>query len=283
MNSDEENISRLYQQGKKPKPSAGIDDSILSAARDALRDDDIQHNVILHRKQAKKITARKTPLFASPFSGGWRAPASIAAILVLTVILVPLLQQQEQQPSIPSFSDDEAVLMKQNSIMKLNAEKENGQATALTTKRKQVDVLQQQQMQQSAQPSAENMQTRSFAKPLVNEEKTAAARVKVAAPETELSPSHKAQSAPVAANAASLNAKTPIASTAMKQQNRLMPVADDAQRTIMPAKKWLQKIQQLIARGDIQLAQDEFDAFTLHYPDEDVDPLISRELKVAPY
>ncbi len=87
--SDDENISKLYQRGKQEKPPAHLDDSILNAARDAFDVSDGQAGNVTQIKDTAK----------SPFSGGWPATASIAAVLIITVILVPLINQESDVPS----------------------------------------------------------------------------------------------------------------------------------------------------------------------------------------
>ena len=74
MSNDDEHISSLYHQADKPEPSAELDDAILGASRKAIE---------------KPAKAR------GPFTGGWPAAASIAAVIVITVILVPVLKRQE--------------------------------------------------------------------------------------------------------------------------------------------------------------------------------------------
>ncbi len=86
---DDENISKIYQRGKQGKPPAHLDDSILNAARDAVDVPDGQVDK----------TPQKNDIAKSPFSGGWPATASIAAVLIITVILVPLINQESDVPS----------------------------------------------------------------------------------------------------------------------------------------------------------------------------------------
>ena len=95
---DDENISKLYQRGKQGKPPAHLDDSILNAARDAVDVSDGQAGNVTQIKDTAK----------SPFSGGWPATASIAAVLIITVILVPLINQESDvPPSVPVVTPEE--------------------------------------------------------------------------------------------------------------------------------------------------------------------------------
>ena len=60
-----EDLSSLYEQGKKEEPSAAIDKYILQAARNAVSE--------------KKATG------TGPFNGSWQMPAALAAVLILAV------------------------------------------------------------------------------------------------------------------------------------------------------------------------------------------------------
>ena len=60
-----EDLSSLYEHGKKEEPSAAIDKYILQAARNAVSE--------------KKVTG------TSPFGGSWQMPVALAAVLILAV------------------------------------------------------------------------------------------------------------------------------------------------------------------------------------------------------
>ena len=81
MSNDDEFISSIYQKAGKPEPPTGLDEAILTASRNAV-----------------DKPARAT----SPFAGRWPAVASIAAVIVITVILVPILRQEQPQQSVPA-------------------------------------------------------------------------------------------------------------------------------------------------------------------------------------
>jgi len=88
---DDEDISKIYQRGKQ-EPSAHLDDKILNAARDAV---DAPSTALNDKVQVNSKTK-------SPFSGGWPATASIAAVLIITVILVPLINNELDSPEVQS-------------------------------------------------------------------------------------------------------------------------------------------------------------------------------------
>jgi hypothetical protein len=100
---DDENISKLYQRGKQGTPPAHLDDSILNAAREAVDVPDSQTG----------NETRKNGIAKSPFSGGWPATASIAAVLIITVILVPLINRESDISSnAPVVTPEEESLAK---------------------------------------------------------------------------------------------------------------------------------------------------------------------------
>ena len=110
---DDENISKIYQRGKQGKPPAHLDDSILNAARDAV---DVSGGQIGNETQINDAVKIKN-IAKSPFSGGWPATASIAAVLVITVILVPLINQESDVPSsAPVVTPEEEPLAKSADI-----------------------------------------------------------------------------------------------------------------------------------------------------------------------
>jgi hypothetical protein len=92
MNNDDDKISDLYHKADAPGPSKTLDETILAASRAASQ---------------KPSSAR------GPFSAGWTATVSIAAVILIAVILVPVIRQQEpaQIPTPPTM--DEAPLQKQ--------------------------------------------------------------------------------------------------------------------------------------------------------------------------
>ena len=95
MTTDEDKISSLYQQAKnhdakESGPPAHLDKAILKAA----------HEAVEHVSPVDELSVVK-----GPFSGGWRATVSIAAVLIITVILVPLIEQEEPVPAFDAQID----------------------------------------------------------------------------------------------------------------------------------------------------------------------------------
>jgi len=80
MKQDDDKIRELYRQSASEQPPAHVDDAILAASR-------------------KAVLSR--PRSAAPFSGRWQLPASLAAVVVVAVLLVPLLQQEPRDSEVP--------------------------------------------------------------------------------------------------------------------------------------------------------------------------------------
>ena len=72
MSDADEKISRLYRETGDQEPSRKLDDAILRASREA----------------------SKKPARTGPFSATWPAAASVAAIMVIAIILIPVLKQE---------------------------------------------------------------------------------------------------------------------------------------------------------------------------------------------
>lgn len=82
MNDDmnDDRISKIYRSGDQPSPPPSLDAAILQAAR----------------KAAEPVPpSRRAPF--SPF-GSRLAPLSVAAVVLVTVLLVPALLKEEQTP-----------------------------------------------------------------------------------------------------------------------------------------------------------------------------------------
>jgi len=90
MSTDEEKITRLYQQGKEQGPPEQLDQLILKAARQAV--------------EQKPVETRAS----SPFSGAWLVAMPVAAVLVIIVILAPFIKQFQSSAPVPDRLKAEA-------------------------------------------------------------------------------------------------------------------------------------------------------------------------------
>jgi len=68
----DEHLSSIYKETSQDMPAADLDDAIVAAAR-------------------RETASRPHPAF-SPFSGSWRIPAAVAALVVLSFSLVTLME-----------------------------------------------------------------------------------------------------------------------------------------------------------------------------------------------
>jgi hypothetical protein len=101
---DDNALSDIYTQFSREEPSDELDDRVLSAAKKA---------VASEKAAAKKVRG--------PFSGQWRVPVSLAAVIVLSVIVVVTIEREhfdtltsapEQsivQPEAPPATDHDDV------------------------------------------------------------------------------------------------------------------------------------------------------------------------------
>lgn len=74
---DDNALSDIYTQFSREEPSAELDERVLSAAKNA---------VVFEDAAAKKVRG--------PFSGQWMVPASLAAVIVLSVIVVVAIERE---------------------------------------------------------------------------------------------------------------------------------------------------------------------------------------------
>ncbi len=84
---EDEGLSALYRQGRGVEPPEHLDRAILATSREAV-------------KARPRV----------PFSGGWPIPLSMAAVLLITVLLVPAMRDQaERRPGGDVQSEAPAV------------------------------------------------------------------------------------------------------------------------------------------------------------------------------
>ncbi len=88
MKQDDDRIRDLYRQSASEQPPTHVDEAILAASRKAV-------SAKCPRAPSRLLRS------AAPFSGRWQLPASLAAVLIVTVLLVPLLQQESRDTEIP--------------------------------------------------------------------------------------------------------------------------------------------------------------------------------------
>ncbi len=290
MSTDKETISKLYKQGEKSGPTAALDDAILSAARNA-----VQNN-------AQQTSQSATT--GSPFSGGWRASFSIAAVLVISVILIPLLQQEEKTqevtaqkkvaPVTSSIKNDSSILIKEYEEDSVLIMEETAEIKTVAKKRLKAEALKQKHTQPSqAQTSVQQVHkapVKTLNKSSLSRMQSPAVQEKIQAMSEMVESDQAITQAPQSASTAPTGMRPKkqrlSAFSGIKQQRQKMVAADSmpsasssVSTAIMPAEPWLQKIRQLITQGNLEQAKKELDEFKLNYPDEKIDSSIVDQLK----
>lgn len=89
---DDKRIAGWYHDAAAPTPPSHLDGKIVSAARRA-------------------VDSRPGP--ANPFTGRWQIPASLAAVLLVTVLLVPLVSERVDEEALSDRSMPAEALRKQ--------------------------------------------------------------------------------------------------------------------------------------------------------------------------
>lgn len=231
MNSDEEKISDLYREAEAPVPSKQLDDAILAASRDAVA------------KPAKST---------GPFSAGWPALASIAAVIVITIILIPTLIHEQQQPA------PEQIASKKSRPAEINDELGLSTYTGTET------------MKQSAAPSAE-------AEPVISmEQDLRAADRSLPAPSVKSPQAVTVISKGEIPQSTSEQGQTETVETTTEASR--LRAADSAPFAIYTPEMWEVKIARLLAEGKLETARAEIKKLESYYPQHQINPAILKQL-----
>jgi len=90
MSTEDKQLSSIYKQAKQDMPAEHIDDAILSAAK-------------------RETTKYSLPY--NPFSNNWRIPASLAAVLVLSVGIVTLMEDEFSLDGVTPLAVEDTELL----------------------------------------------------------------------------------------------------------------------------------------------------------------------------
>jgi hypothetical protein len=233
MNTDDEKISSLYHEADSPAPSKRLDDTILAASREAVG----------------------TPAATrGPFSGNWPAAVSIAAVIVITIILVPVLQQQEPQPALTQATSETGRSLDAPDETELNAYRPT------EVKKKSADA--------PSPASAPVM--------LLEESDFSGSR---AMPARNSAGSSAATSPAADAASPSVKEEVHVESDSFDPGRSRMQAADSAPFAILTPEMWQVKISRLITEGKIDEARAEIEKLEKHYPEHIIDPNLLEKLE----
>jgi len=262
MTSEEEKISSIYQQGKEQGPSADMDHVILKAAHEAVAQ-----------------PTDKTSTVKGPFSGGWRARATIAAVLLITVILVPLIEQQETRS--PDFDGPDMVepdsskqeekiefLKERDSVSRLKAKQQVTVAKPLPSAQKEA-----RKTAQEADVSKKRSLRKSPALMFETKQKPKLYQYSSDALEME----SEAKKPMPASSPASLSADAAL-SDDLDSDDMDSDDMDSETIVLLSAEKWMEKIRHYLDKGEFDNAQIELDSFKKNYPHEVIDPMLIQRV-----
>jgi hypothetical protein len=233
MSTNDEKISSLYHEAGKPVPSKSLDDAILGASREAVD---------------KPASTRV------PFSGSWPAAVSIAAVIVITIILVPVLKQQEPQQTLTEATRDKSSLPGASDETDLNAYR----STAL--RKKSMDAP------SPASAPAMLPEVNDLAADQAMPDRSSVSSPAATAPATGLA-------------SASEKEEMQLESDASAIDSSIMQAADSAPFAILTPEMWQVKITRLITEGKMDEAQAEVERLEQHYPEHIIDPNLLEKLK----
>lgn len=230
MSTDDDHVSILYRKADAPEPPRALDDAILAASRTAVE---------------QPRAARK------PFTGGWPAAASVAAIIVITVILVPVLKQEEQRPApapagqaaAPAKSADEAA---------------PAADAAGTLTKKAVPATIPAGSRALVSPDRPFPAEQAFPPDVGRESKALVA------------PYATERLEPVREESGVLPETTDV-------KRSRMQAADSAPFAINTPEMWEARISQLIAQGELEQAEAELEQLQLRYPDYSINISIPKQ------
>lgn len=232
-------VSRVYREGARDEPPAGLDDAILAAAR-------------------REVAARPKPARALH---SWYLPVSIAAALVVSVTLTLLVVERGEEPLVPAVprlvppSETPASQPSpQPAPETQRAARPKETVPAVTPQTKPAPA----QRQVAKKPTAEP-------KPFADE----AAAHPATGTASDLSPSSgamrgggAASPATEAAPAQPMLRERAAGQPAMKSMDR----AGTPEKDTLPPEKWLEKIAELRRQGRIAEAEASLAEFKKRYP-----------------
>ena len=239
-------LSRLYEVGAKEEPTAELDATILNAARESV----------------KSTSGRY------PFSGGWRVPASLAAVLLVGLAVILQLQQQGEEVLMPGemLPQEEGLDAIENDTKLKTDDTLGDRETRSSTLKQEVFEAEEQSIRLKAkradeQPARDNLpQAKDLAAPQESRLQPAPAATEQPADMKEL---HRRESKIQSRDV-------------LKPQKAGKAEAAVAAEPVLSADAWYQYIEQLVDQGQIDAARTQLQDFRSAYPDYAVDDLLKR-------
>ena len=231
MSIDDDRISGLYREADQPGPSKQLDEAILSASRKAL----------------------KKPARTGPFSNTWPAVASIAAVVIITVILVPVLVEEEPLPK-----------REQNHL------DQDGTAEPAAEMAERYRAAEAEKPPTAARSPAAGTVTAPLQNSLAEEQAIAVS-----------SPAGAPASALRKSSAAADMKQAPADGSAGRSYSR-MEVADSAPFAALTPEMWEIRISRLIEAGELEQARTELEKLAQHFPEHRIAPELLQKLGPLP-
>ena len=268
MSTEDEKISNLYQQDNKQQPPAHLDEAILNAAREA----------VSSTQKTDNVNSTKPTTIKGPFSGGWPAAVSIAAVLIISIILVPLINEEAPTQSTSSDLDIE-----NRSLLEDDA-----------VDRELVEQLD--RMKATQRASSIQEKTKKEARPLLQSPSISSGKGQVfqdalnpvtlestAIKEKSL-PMRKLRSTEEESRTEKNNHYNYLLSSPQEDKSSAATNSINSQNipasiSILSPQSWLEKVQLLINQNNIKAAKKELDAFKVEYPDEKIEQSILDSLE----
>jgi hypothetical protein len=222
--SGSDGLSSLYAQGRNDEPSPVVDKKILQAARNAI---------------PEKASG------TGPFSGNWKIPVALAAVLVLAVGISITLERQTGSKSyrVERYSPEVS---------------SPPTAKPKPAKKKEAERLRQSDRVQSKQPAT------PAAEPML-EAAPATARDKVNKPVAPEPAAEDVLQAPANLEPEQAAPMGNAAEGLMKQQDEETKLTEPAEPET--AERWLQSIRDLVKQNKIDEAKQQLVDFRRVYPD----------------
>lgn len=231
MSTDDEKISGLYHEADAPGPSKTLDDAILNASRKAI----------------------EKPAGKGPFSGAWPAAASVAAITVIAILLVPVLRQEE------SLNKNE------------HAGAEPSSAAELADKVELNPYFAAESTESDMAPSPASVPVMALQQDTLAE--------KQAAPAASTATTSAARAPDMSKSLISSGLEAKLEADVDDEVHSRMEAADSAPFAVLTPEMWEVRIAQLIEDGELEQARAELEKLEQHFPIYQIDQALLDTLK----